>query len=151
MDGVKLAVQSEGERREGAVMGTTLTVKDETTFGIGGDHTFTLDFPHARITAGEIIRERVYAEVGEHNAKNSGLFRGLVQPTGAERTLNGFKVGEGRRIDPEEQYGKAVEAFYRNGFILLVDDRQVEDLDQVVDVRPETTVTFLKLVPLVGG
>jgi hypothetical protein len=34
---------------------------------------------------------------------------------------------------------------------LLVDDRQVEELEEVIEIRPDTTVTFLKLVPLVGG
>ncbi len=37
------------------------------------------------------------------------------------------------------------------GFILLVDDRQVDSLDQVIEVSPATTATFIKLVPLVGG
>ena len=45
----------------------------------------------------------------------------------------------------------AVEAFSRNGFVVLVDDRQVESLDAVLDVSRRTEITFLKLVPLVGG
>lgn len=45
----------------------------------------------------------------------------------------------------------ALEAFERNGFILLVEDRQVETLEEEIRVRPDTQVTFLKLVPLVGG
>jgi hypothetical protein len=35
--------------------------------------------------------------------------------------------------------------------LLLVDDRQLEALSDVVTVRPETSITFLKLVPLAGG
>jgi hypothetical protein len=34
---------------------------------------------------------------------------------------------------------------------LLVDDRQVDELEEEIEIRPDTTVTFLKLVPLVGG
>jgi hypothetical protein len=34
---------------------------------------------------------------------------------------------------------------------MVVDDRQVEALEEEIRVRPETQVTFLKLVPLVGG
>jgi hypothetical protein len=45
----------------------------------------------------------------------------------------------------------AKRAFYTNGFILLVDDRQVDELEEEIEIRPHTTVTFLKLVPLVGG
>jgi hypothetical protein len=32
-----------------------------------------------------------------------------------------------------------------------VDDRQVDTLDDEIALRPDTTVSFLKLVPLVGG
>jgi hypothetical protein len=54
-------------------------------------------------------------------------------------------------VNPETQYEKALEAFVGNGFIVLVDNRQVENLDDEIALHPETSVTFLKLVPLVGG
>jgi hypothetical protein len=39
----------------------------------------------------------------------------------------------------------------QNGFILLVDDRQVKTLDEEIRVRPGTQVKLLKLIPLAGG
>jgi hypothetical protein len=135
-------------------MSTTLKIRDETTFSFRSedDEEFTLDVPAERITVRELIRARVYGEVRDFNLSHPEYFRGLVQPSDAERTLNGFKVRQGRRIDPEKQFEKAIEAFYRNGFLVLVDDRQVDELEEEIEVRPETTtVTFLKLVPLVGG
>ena len=132
-------------------MTATLTVRDETTSSFDEDHVFLLDLPSERVTVEQLIRTRVRREVEDYNASTSEHFKGLVQPSDAERTLNGFKVRKGRRIDPDEQCGKAVEAFGRNGFILLVDDRQAEKLDEESEVRPGTTVTFLELVPLVGG
>ena len=75
----------------------------------------------------------------------------LIQPTLAERVLNGFKFKEKKKIDWREQYKKAVEAFERNGFIILVDELQAESLDQIIQIEAKTSVTFLKLVPLVGG
>jgi hypothetical protein len=75
----------------------------------------------------------------------------LVQPNDTERTLNGFKFHKPRLVNPETQYEKALEAFVGNGFIVLVDNRQVENLDDEIALHPETSVTFLKLVPLVGG
>jgi hypothetical protein len=111
-----------------------------------------LDVPAERITVRELIRARVYKEVRDYNLSQPEYFRGLVQPTDAERTLNGFKLRQGRRIDPEKQFEKAIESFYRNGFLILVDDRQVDELEEEIEIRPDaTTVTFLKLVPLVGG
>lgn len=75
----------------------------------------------------------------------------LVQPNDTERTLNGFKFNKPHLVDPITQYEKAIEAFEGNGFIVLVDNYQVQGLDDEIALHPETSVTFLKLVPLVGG
>ena len=134
-------------------MSETLKIRDETTFGFGGynDRDFTLDVPEERITVRDLIRARVYREVRNYNIDQPEVFQGLVQPSDAERSLNGFKMRRRRRIDPEKQFELAKRAFYSNGFILLVDDRQVDELEEEIEIRPDTTVTFLKLVPLVGG
>ncbi len=85
-------------------MSTTLTIRDEMTFSLGSDDKrFTLEVPTERITVRELIRARVYGEVRDYNLRQPEYFRGLVQPTGAERTLNGFKVRQGRRLDPEKR------------------------------------------------
>jgi hypothetical protein len=127
-----------------------ITVHDETTSG-GRTNELTLEFLDDQITVRELIRSRVYQEVTEYNARMPEYFRGLVQPTDAERVLNGYRVRERRRLDWEAQYKKAVAAFRGNGFMILVDDRQVTELDAVVALKHDSVVTFLKLVPLVGG
>ena len=134
-------------------MPTTLTIRDETSFSFGNDEDegFTLDVLTERITVRELIRTRVYLEVRDYNLRQPEFFRGLVQPTEAETTLNGFKVRPGRRIDPKKQFKRAIESFYRNGFLILVNDRQVDELEEEIEIRPDTTVVFLKLVPLAGG
>jgi hypothetical protein len=134
-------------------MATTVMIRDETTTG-EPVHEFPLQFPSERITVRDLIRERVYQEVSEYNFRSrrgGGLFRGLVQPTDAERTLNGFKVPKGRDIDWEAQFDRAMDAFGRNGFIILVDDRQAETLDESIVIGSATQVSFVKLMPLVGG
>ena len=134
-------------------MSTTLKIRDETTVGLGGDEDrdFTLDVMGGRITVRELIRTRVANEVRDYNLSQPEYFRGLVQPTDAERSLNGFRMRKRRRIDPEKQFELAIKAFYANGFIVLVNDRQVDELEEEIEIRPDTTFTFLKLVPLVGG
>jgi hypothetical protein len=134
-------------------MSTTLKIRDETTFSLGadGERDFTLDLPEERITVRDLIRARVYREVHDYNLDQPEYFQGLVQPSDAERSLNGFKMRKRRRIDPERQFELARRAFYRNGFILLIDDRQVDEFEEEIEIRADTTVTFLKLVPLVGG
>jgi hypothetical protein len=128
----------------------TVTFVDETTAGDRGV-AWHLEVFEETLTLREIIRRRVFQEVAEHNAADSDVFRGLVQPTDTERTLNGFKMRATRRVDAEQQVARALDAFSRNGFVVLVDERQVEDLDALLDLRMGTEVTFLKLVPLVGG
>jgi len=123
---------------------------DETTAGERST-AWHVEIFEERLPLGEVIRRRVFQDVAEHNAKGGDVFRGLVQPTDTERTLNGFKLKQPRRIDPDEQAARALEAFSRNGYIVLVDDRQVEELDAVVELTRGTRITFLKLVPLVGG
>jgi hypothetical protein len=102
----------------------------------------------------ELIRERVYQEVQDHNAglNAAGSYRGLVQPEGLERALNAEGPGAGNRpIDWKKQYEKAVEAFDANQILILIDDRQADSLDQPFTIGPATTVTFLRLTLLVGG
>jgi hypothetical protein len=131
-------------------MPATLTIYDETASGERSNRR-TLDFLDERTTVRELIRRRVYEEVQEYNLSRPECFQGLVQPTDAERTLNGYRMRERRKVDWEKQYERAVEAFRRNGFLMLVDDRQVESLDEEIEIRLGTEVSFIRLVPLVGG
>ena len=131
-------------------MATTLTIHDETTSG-QKTNTFTIDCLTERLTVRDLIRARIYQEVQDYNLKQPEYFRGLVEPTQAERVLNGYKLKARRKIEWEEQYQRAVEAFDRNGFFVLVADKQAESLDQEFEVKVETEVSFVKLVPLVGG
>ena len=131
-------------------MPATLTIHDETTSG-QRTNTFTLDCLTERLTVRELIRARIYQEVQDYNLKAPEYFRGLVEPAQAEKTLNGYRLRKERKIDWQKQYEKALDAFGRNGFFLLVGDRQAESLDEQFDVKVDTEVSFVKLVPLVGG
>ena len=130
-----------------------LTIRDETATGRTTGE-LTLDVLAETITVRELIRSRVYQEVQDYNLRGrtgGGEFRGLVTPTDTERTLNGAKLRKRREIDWKQQFEKACDAFGRNGFFVLIDDRQAESLDETFTVGPSTTVSFVKLVPLVGG
>jgi len=127
-----------------------VTVVDETTAGERRG-SWGLEIAEERLALREVIRRRVFQEVAEYNASAHEVFRGLVQPTDAERLLNGYRMRTPRRIDAERQCALALDAFARNGFVVLVGDRQVEELDDEVDLPLGTEVVFLKLVPLVGG
>ena len=131
-------------------MAATLTIHDESATG-ETVVALTLTVSTERISARDLIRQRVSYEVEEYNRRKPDTFRGLVQPTDSERTLNGYRLKQPRTIDASTQLAKAIDAFAGNQIIMLVDDRQVESLDEEIIVRPATRVSFLRLTPLVGG
>jgi len=131
-------------------MSSQLIVHDERPDG-AKTNTFTLECLTESMTVRELLRARIYQEVQDYNLRTPTYFRGLVEPFEAEKTVNGYKLRKKRQINWEEQYQRTLEAFERNGFFVLIGERQVESLDQVFEVKVDTEVSFIKLVPLVGG
>ena len=129
-------------------MPLTLSILYETTAGERCS-AGAFQFDAATLTLRELIRVFVQKEVERFNETGSETFRGLVQPDESERILNG--VRERPVLDWEKQFTKAIAAFNGNGFLVLLDERQITDLDETLHLTPETQLTFLKLVPLMGG
>jgi hypothetical protein len=104
-------------------------------------------------TIRQVISARVRVEVERYNQQLSQRedFHGLVPPSDAELTLNGFKRRQTRDIDPEQQIAATLTAFERSVFFVLVDHEQWDDLDQEVLITPTTTISFITLTPLAGG
>ena len=133
-------------------MPTTITVRDE-VLGAPALPAFELTLPERSLTARELIQERVRAEIPTHDEHHrEALFRGLVQPSGSRpEGGGGYRLRPGHRIDAEAQCAQALQAFESKGFLLLVGDRQVVSLDELIALDDDLAVTFLKLTPLVGG
>lgn len=125
---------------------------DETTSG-DRDPAFALDVPGEWLPLRDVIRARIHEEAARHEAAEDSAagWRGLVRPGKAEARLDGAGVPRALKVDAEAQCEAAFRAFARNGFLVLVGDRQVTDLDEPVAGRDDVEVTFLKLIPLVGG
>jgi len=111
----------------------------------------TVTVQQARTTPRELIRSRVRQEVERHNQSLPEVFCGLVQPEESEQILNGFRMRVKRPLDWVVQFERACSSFERNGFLVLVDGHQVTELDERIDLRAESEIQFVKLVPLVGG
>ncbi|HEY8937739.1 MAG TPA: hypothetical protein VIM65_21075 [Cyclobacteriaceae bacterium] len=129
---------------------TVLVIKDETS---GGKilNEININLETNRLTVREIIEARVLHEVNAYNERLPEYYSGLVQPSNAEKTLNGYKIPNRKKIDPEQQVYVALDAFQRNGYFILINNKQAESLEQEVQLKPETVVSFLKLTPLIGG
>lgn len=135
----------------------TLTIKDE-TLGKGVETAFTLDCLTEELSVREVIRQRVYQEVQDYNralSQDKPPPRLLVSPNQEEQLLNQSAQGGPKKskrvVKWEKQFEVACDAFEKNGYFVVVGDRQAEDLDEVLEVKVDTEVTFIKLVPLVGG
>ncbi|MBR0840689.1 hypothetical protein JQ607_10865 [Bradyrhizobium liaoningense] len=149
-------------------MNAVLEVYDERQPGAKRELRHRLELPTERMTARDLIRCRIEADVAMHNALERARLDGkiaaerdasngwLVTPGPVERALNGPRgvYGPGTHLDlieSEPLIAVAVAAFARNGFFMIFDGRQTVDLDEVLTVGRDSTVTFLRLVPLVGG
>jgi hypothetical protein len=127
-----------------------LTILDETASG-NILRRLEVEIAQETLTVRELITRRVHDEVTAYNARQDGLYQGLVQPTESERVLNGYRLRLTKLIDAEQQVYRALEAFQNNGFFLLVNDRQAESLDEEIWLGSGATASFVKLTPLVGG
>jgi hypothetical protein len=128
----------------------TLTIEDRTATG---RPTGTIDLPDLpdRITLRDLIRLRVREEVARYNLRPTADFTGLVRPNGAVASPTGYRMPVPRRIEWEQQADAAIDAFGRNGFFVLVNGRQVTELDAELELSETLDVGFVRLTPLVGG
>ncbi len=123
----------------------------------------TLECLTEKMTVREIILARIFQEVSDYNRNleargEKGALNLLVTPTNVERELNS-SITNGARKKPkqhlkvnwEEQYQLACDAFERNGFFVIIGDTQAEGIDDSFAVEIDTEISFVKLTPLIGG
>lgn len=103
-------------------------VRDETMTGRELDSWLLPDLPD-KITARDLIRLRVREEVARLNTTDDAPADG---------------------IDWESEAEAACATFRSNGFVMLTGDRQIEDLDETVDLRRDNEIAFIRLLPVAG-
>jgi hypothetical protein len=126
-----------------------LTIRDRLMPGPARD-ALVVQIPAVdRITLRDILAARVRREVDAHNQR---IRSARDEPDAPYSGMLPIDRSKGtREADFEPQLHAACDAFERNAFFVLVGDRQVTTLDEPIDVVAQPTVTFIKLVPLVGG
>ena len=96
------------------------------------------------ITARLLIAERVRREfeplLERFDARGGNLPLGLITTSASAHAMT-----------LDEAIETALRAFAANRFFLLVDRRQIVDLDAPFPLTPKSTVVFLRLTPLKGG
>jgi len=115
-----------------------LKIKDE-TFTHEVYYETTIDLETEITSVSNIIKARVIKELDNYNNPNN-----LMSAQKIEKILNS-------KISKEEQIDSALKAFENNAYFILIDNIQAKSLSQVVVVDKDTSVSFIKLTPLIGG
>lgn len=127
-------------------MPATLTFLDET---LTGDILQQWDIPveAQTLTLREIIMLRVEAEI--RRLEKESIEPYFTAPAGKSGWKNLLK--QQNAPDAEAHGYRALEAFRKNAYFVLIDNRQADDLEETFALRPTTSVSFVRLTPLVGG
>lgn len=131
-------------------MSIEVQVVDETTPG-SEDSRPTVAVESSVLTLRDLIRERIRQEVTDYNENLPEVYRGLIQPDDSEALLNGYRLKTKKPLDWQRQFDVAIRSFEENGVFVLVNDQAIESLDAAVELRSNTEIRFLRLVPLMGG
>lgn len=120
---------------------------------IGGvSQSFQMVVPRQILTASRLIELRVRQDVAEYNKHKYKRCSALIEITGAENILNSqITKGNRREINADTLVATALKGFKSNSFVMLVGERQIVDLSEVIDVSAEPKITFIRLIPLAGG
>lgn len=108
-------------------------------------------------TAGDLIAHVVGSEVAGYNQRDGDrrLLRVLTEAQITDQARAGKVAAEVREraqpADEDTSVSVALEAFADGLFLMFVDDREVESLDEAIEVHDGLRVRFVRLVPLAGG
>lgn len=130
-------------------MAFVLTISEKSP-GQAGTREFPIEVKEERLTVRELIRNVVFQQVYEQNNASREWNR-VIDAAEQEKILNKKSDKNGPTVDWAPKYEQALSAFENNQVLLLIDEKQVENLDDFINLKPSTKVTFLKMVPLVGG
>src|SRR5438552_17871164 len=92
-------------------------------------------FEGPKISLRALLRERVRREVESFNLHHPEVYQGLVQPEESELILNGYQVKRMHTLDPEREYQNALQSYASNGFLVFAAGRQIESLDEEIDLE----------------
>ena len=143
-----------------AVAATATITIEAKQFGRGGAlmPRWEMELPAGPLTLREFLAVVVRHEVAAYQERQEGhrTLRFLTGQEIADGAAAG-KIDAGGRpetetaVDADAAIAQAVQAFADGLFYVFVDERQQEDLDDTLALRPGSQVMFLRLTALAGG
>lgn len=120
-------------------------------------HDIELDLPGGPVALRELIAAVVRTEVAafQQRSEEQRFVRVLTQ----ESLKDGLRAGairmggaeEAQHVDVNAAVETAILAYADGIYQVLVNDEPTDNLDQIVDLQPDTHLLFLRLVGLSGG
>jgi hypothetical protein len=140
-------------------MASTLTISGKVmgkTQPIFANWQLLLEIENA-ITLRDLLTRIVRSEVAnfEERQQQRRLLK-VLSPAQISLGIEQGKVDLGgsdlnQEVDVDEAIAAALQAFADGLYFVFLDEQQQENLDDVVTLRPNSQLLFLRLVPLVGG
>lgn len=121
------------------------------------EHPLQLDLTAGTLPLRALVEAVVRAEVAAfgERARMRSVLNVLTERGLSERLATGaVRHGESEAttdVDIDEAVAAALEAHGDGIFKVLVDDEPVDELDELVTLRPDSRLLFLRLVALAGG
>lgn len=129
-----------------------LQIKEETFAGKVLDE-ILIEVQKERLTVAELIQCKVEKEVENYNIRiiqeNQGFRNNIEETLNAKNPQN--TAIQHKLADIESEVYRAWEAFKNNQVFVMVNNRQVENLEEELLLNQESQVSFIQLTPLAGG
>jgi hypothetical protein len=119
--------------------------------------TWQMDLPNQHLTLGELLTQVVQAEISAFRDRQSqqrltkvlGLVEIEVGVAQGKITSGGSELDQ--TVDEQQAIDNALQSFQDGFYLVFIDDQQQEDLADLVDLKANSELLFLRLTPLVGG
>jgi hypothetical protein len=116
-----------------------------------------MELPNQQLTLGKLLAQIVQAEIGAFRDRQSQ--QRLTKVLGLVEIEAGVALGKidsggselDQPVDEQKAIENALQAFQDGFYLVFIDDQQQEDLADLVDLKANSELLFLRLTPLVGG
>jgi hypothetical protein len=116
-----------------------------------------VSIPEGETTLENLLTQIVRTEVeGFRDRQQQRRLTRILSPTEIELGTAQGKIEAGgsdltQTVDLQRAIATAIQAFKDGFYLVFIDDQQQEDLADLVRIKPNSELLFLRLVPLVGG
>ena len=135
-------------------MSETLTVEMTTrTFGLGAGRATVptlVALPERTLAARALIAEYVRAEVAQTEQRRTSSLA-LHYMLADDLHREPLPSSSRHALDAESEVRRAWQALAERRYMLVVDGVAVDDLDTLLTITERSRVSFVRLLPLVGG